>query len=294
MEVVNVLDNSDTAKLNQKFLKGKVAAILNIQPKPNGNQPFYTIDFKTCAASGNDKNVAQQIINSVIENMNNKQFPTNQKVAELHFAPIVEGRAYKYLDFLLPGMLGFSLLSAGIFGTAFVFFSLRQTLVLKRFFATPVSRTNIILSEGIARLALQLMSAAIVILVGHFVFDFTLVHGVATFFQMLLLSAIGLLLFLGMGFVISSLAKNDASIPPLANSITMPQLLLSGVFMPVNNFPNWLQPICKFLPLTQFNDAMRSIAFEGKSIFECGTQLGILGIWILMTYIIANRVFKWE
>jgi len=294
MSVVNVLQVEDTNKLREEFNKGKIAAIINISLVSETQAPYYNIEFKTCNAAGNDKNVARQILNGVLDTLNKVQFPDNQKIATVTTPPSLEGREYKYLDFFLPGMLGFSMLSAGIFGTAFVFFTLRQTLVLKRFFATPVKRIHIILSEGFARLLLQLMSSSIIILVGYFAFGFTLVHGLSTFLQMLALCCIGLILFLGMGFVISSLAKNEAMIPPLANMITMPQLLLSGVFLGVSNFPSWLQPICKALPLTQLNDAMRAVAFEGKSILDCWQQIGIMGIWGIVVYAIAVKVFRWE
>ncbi len=292
--VVNVLRFEDSTKQQEEFNKGKIAAILNIQLLNEKQAPYYTIDFKTCNAAGNDVNVARQILNSVLDTLNKSQFPNNQQIAVVSTPKAVEGREYKYLDFFLPGMLGFSMLSAGIFGTAFVFFTLRQTLVLKRFFATPVKRIHIIFSEGIARLLLQLMSSSIIILVGHFAFGFTLVEGILTFVQMLCLCCIGLVLFLGMGFVISSLARNEAMIPPLANMITMPQLLLSGVFLSTTNFPSWLQPICKALPLTQLNNAMRAVAFEGKSIFACWPQIGILAIWGVIVYAIAVKVFRWE
>lgn len=292
--VVNVMEFGDSAKLNEEFNKGKIAAILNIQLLNETKPPYYNIEFKTSDAAGNDRNVAKQILNSVLDTLNKVQFPDNQKIATITAPPSSQGREYRYLDFFLPGMLGFSMLSAGIFGTAFVFFTLRQTLVLKRFFATPVKRIHIILSEGIARLLLQLMSSSIIILVGHFAFGFTLVHGFATFIQMLALCCIGLILFLGMGFVISSLAKNEAMIPPLANMITMPQLLLSGVFLGVSNFPAWLQPICRALPLTQLNNAMRMVAFEGKSVVDCWQQIGIMGIWGIVVYGLAVKVFRWE
>lgn len=294
MDIVHVKEYNDTTELMKDFRKGELAAILNIKRINEYQTPYYDIHFKTCNAAGNDRNIAKQILTAVIDTLDRKQFPDRKTIARITEPPAIEGRPFRYLDFLLPGMLGFSLLSAGIFGTAFVFFTLRQTLVLKRFFATPVKRLNIIISEGIARLILQILSAAIIITVGHVFFNYTLVHGASTFIQMLILCIFGLIIFLGMGFVVSSLAKNDASIPPLANSITMPQLLLSGVFMNSSNFPAWLQPICKALPLTQFNNAMRVIAFEGKSLLDCGTQIGILTIWLVIIYAIAVKVFRWE
>src|SRR5882672_9192360 len=100
--------------------------------------------------------------------------------AEIRETPPINGREYKAIDFVLPGMLGFSLMSAGVFGTAFVFFSLRQTLVLKRFFATPIQRTYIVIGEGISRVLFQMSTAVIIILFGKFVYGFTLLHGLTT------------------------------------------------------------------------------------------------------------------
>ena len=203
-------------------------------------------------------------------------------------------KEYKMIDFILPGQLGFSLLAAGVFGTAFVFFNLRQTLVLKRFFATPVRREVIVLSEGIARLVFQMMGAVIIISLGYYFFGFTLVEGWLTFLKMLLVCALGMMIFMGFGFVISGIAKSEATIPPLSNIITLPQFLLAGTFFPVEVFPSWLQPVCKILPLTYLNDALRRISFEGAGLFEIRWDLAILLLWGVVVYLLAARLFKWE
>ena len=146
-----------------------------------------------------------------------------------------------------------------------MFFGLRNTLVLKRFFATPISRTGIILGEGFARVIFQMITAIVIILVGKFLFGFTLINGVQTFLEMLILSFIGLLVFMGFGFIVSGLARNDSSIPPFANLITLPQFLLGGTFFSIDAFPKWLQPVSRALPLTHLNTAMREVAFEGQN-----------------------------
>jgi ABC-2 type transport system permease protein len=206
----------------------------------------------------------------------------------------VSVRQYKTIDFILPGQLGFSLLSTGVFGTAFVFLSLRQTLVIKRFFATPVRRQFIVLGEALSRLIFGLIGALIIILIGHYAFGFTLIKGFVTVLNMLVLSALGLIVFMGFGFVVSGIAKNENAVPPIANIITLPQFLLSGTFFPITAFPSWLQPICKALPLTYLNDAMRKVAFEGMELYEVGHQVLIVGIWGAAIYLLAFRVFKWE
>lgn len=111
---------------------------------------------------------------------------------------------------------------------------------------------------------------------------------------MMVLSFLGLLVFMGFGYIISGLAKNDSSIPPFANLITMPQFLLGGTFFSIEVFPKWLQPISKALPLTHLNTAMRKVAFEGQNLWEVKTEIGILLLWGIAVYFVAVKVFKWE
>jgi len=108
------------------------------------------------------------------------------------------------------------------------------------------------------------------------------------------LSLLGLLTFMGFGFIVSGLAKSESSIPPLANIITLPQFLLAGTFFPISAFPEWLQPLCKILPLTYLNDAYRKIAFDGNNLTDVSTEIGILLLWGLLVHAIAVKVFKWE
>ncbi|MEY2586495.1 MAG: hypothetical protein RLY11_344, partial [Bacteroidota bacterium] len=188
----------------------------------------------------------------------------------------------------------FSLLSAGVFGVAFIFFNLRQSLVLKRFFATPIKRTYIVFGEGLGRIAFQMITAVVILTFGHFVFQLTLINGIVTFLELMILSLIGLIIFMGFGFVVSGLATSESTIPPFANLVTLPQFLLAGTFFPIENFPNWLQPICQLLPLTHLNQAMRNVAFEGAHLSDCYPQLQILFIWGVVVYALAIKVFKWE
>jgi len=177
---------------------------------------------------------------------------------------------------------------------AFLFFNLRQQLVLKRFFATPINRTSIILGEGLSRVIFQLITAIIIIALGHFAFNFTLVNGWVTFLEIMALSFLALLVFMGFGFIVSGLATSESVIPPLANIVTLPQFLLAGTFFSIDAFPAWLQPLCRILPLTHFNDAMRKIAFEGAHLTDCWQQIGILSLWGVVVYAAAVKTFKWE
>jgi ABC-2 type transport system permease protein len=280
-------------KMLDDLKKGRITGIISITPAPSGEVRKYRVDMSTSSAGADKIQYLQNIVSNVIHRIDSGIFKNNQSIASVHTTE-VPGRAYRQIDFILPGMLGFSLLSAGIFGTAFVFFSLRQTLVLKRFFATPISRLNIVLGETLARLIFQIITAVIIIGLGYFAFGFTLQRGWETFFEMLALSAFGLVIFMGFGFIISSIARSESTIPPLANIITLPQFLLAGTFFPIDVFPGWLQPVCRFLPLTYLNDAFRKVAFEGAGLTEVPRELIILAVWGIVVYIVATKVFRWE
>jgi len=254
----------------------------------------YKIHTLTSSASADKFPILRMALAQTIQSIEDKKIPEQFRLISVDELPVMQGREYTMIDFILPGMLGFSLLSAGIFGVAFLFFNLRQQVVLKRFYSTPISRGYIVLGEGISRVAFQLITAVVIILMGHFIFKFTLVHGFKTFLEMIVLSLFGLIVFMGFGFIVSSVAKNESSIPPFANLITLPQFLLGGTFFSTEAFPGWLQKFCNVLPVKQLNDAMRNVAFEGASILDCWKQIGILAIWGIVVYAIAIKVFKWE
>jgi ABC-2 type transport system permease protein len=111
---------------------------------------------------------------------------------------------------------------------------------------------------------------------------------------MLVLSFFALLVFMGFGFFISAVAKNQNVIPIYANLLMFPQYFLSGTFFPRQSLPALLQPILKFLPLTAINDSMRNVAFEGASLLSCWPQILVLTIWGLIIYTVTARIFRWE
>ncbi|WP_199120724.1 ABC transporter permease [Pedobacter sp. ASV28] len=290
MEVVRLTKNDNMANINKNLEKGNYDALISIEKNPKG-LPAYFTNVKYTSASLDKGNILKSVLNELSYKLNTvNQQPT---VTEIR-ASTIDGRMYRTIDFILPGQLGFSLLSTGVFGTAFIFFSLRQNLVIKRFFATPVRRSSIVLGEGIARIGFALLGALFIILVGHFFFHFTLINGVITVLNMLILATLGVIVFMGFGFVVSGLAKSESTIPPISNIITLPQFLLSGTFFSINAFPGWLQPISRALPLTYLNDAMRKVAFEGAGLWEVKQQIFIMILWGIGIYAVAVKTFKWE
>ena len=279
--------------LRSDLIKGRITGILDIQKNVDSSNS-YNVQFKSTTSSSDKIYTFLPLLENIITKIDKATFTDRPTVANLSSPQIEQVRQYRTIDFILPGQLGFSLLSAGIFGVAFLFFSLRQQLVLKRFYATPIRRGYIVLGEGLSRVVFQLLTAIIIIAIGYFAFNFTLVHGWLTFLEIMVLCFIALLVFMGFGFIISGIAKNESSIPPLANIITLPQFLLAGTFFSIDAFPKWLQPISRAMPLTYFNDAMRKISFEGAHLSDCWWQIAILLGWGAIAYTIAIKVFKWE
>ena len=283
----------DTASINKMLAQGDIVATVDIQKQPAGTKPEYKIIINSISSPADKVQQLKGILGGIIQFRDPEIQKRQEALAQIdvHEAHV---REYKRIDFILPGQLSFSLLATGVFGTAFVFFNLRQTLVLKRFFATPVRKSAIVISEGIARMVFQIMGAIIIIGVGKFAFGFTLSNGMLTFVDMLVVCSIGLLVFMGFGFIVSGIAKSDSAIPPFANLITLPQFLLAGTFFSIDNFPKWLQPFCKALPLTYLNDALRKIAFDGAGIWDVRIDILILLLWGVIIYSVASRLFKWE
>ncbi|MEO7924422.1 MAG: ABC transporter permease [Chitinophagaceae bacterium] len=295
INAIRIISYPDTIALNKDLLKGRLTAILEIkEQKDSSGRSSFVINTNTTTASSNTIGAFRQMLDFLKLVYEKKAAGNNEELVTINDAVVREVRKYRQIDFILPGQLGFSILFSTLFGVAFTFFGLREQLVLKRFYASPVSRINILLGIGMSRLFFQLLSVVVLILFGHFAMNFTLQHGFITFAGIIAMTIIMLFLLMGVGLIFSSVAKSDSSIPLLINLFGFPQMMLSGTFFPIEVFPVWLQGVCRVLPLTQYNDAIRKISFEGLSILDCWKEISILGIWIVIIYAIAIKTIKWE
>lgn len=286
-------ETDSLAQLNA-LKKGRIAGIILIPaPVHTAPVPQYGLTLFSSGAVADKRPLIQAALQEVTSRIN-QQVLQGQPVAAKLEVVTVPGRVYRQIDFILPGQLGFSLLMAGVFGSAFLLFNLRHTLVLKRIFVTPISRASLLFGEMLSRLVFQIICFIIITALGYFAFDFTLVNGILTFLEMLLLSVFGLVIFTGIGFMISGVIRNESSIAPVANTITVPQILLCGLFFPVDNYPVWLRTFCEYLPLTFFVEGLRKIAFEGAHIWQVPVQLGGLTVWAAIIAVLSVKMFKWE
>jgi ABC-2 type transport system permease protein len=205
----------------------------------------------------------------------------------------ITGRKSRYIDFALPGQIGFSLLSTAIFGTVFGLIFLKKSLVLKRMFSTPTHPLTILIAQGASRLILAMMQTVLILAVGILVFKFYLPHGFITLIELLVISVFGLVAFLGFGYFMAGLANDENSAGPLVNLVTLPQFLLSGTFFPTESLPTWLQPIAQNLPLSYFNTAVRMVTTEGQTLIQALPYMGGLLVWGVIMYLLAAKTFKW-
>jgi ABC-2 type transport system permease protein len=277
--------------VEEELGKGRIAAVINIE-KSTGPTP-YVIHLRTSSASQRELAQLKPILSNVINSLDTVFYKGQKTTANITMTQ-VEGREYKMIDFFLPGMIGFSLIGSAVFGVAFLFYSLRETLVLKRMYATPIKKGYIIFGESISKVIFQLLTVVVLIAFGYFMYHFTLANGVVTFINMLVLSMLGLIVFMGFGFLISSIYKNQNVIPIYANLFMFPQYFLSGTFFPKTALPAAIQPFLKFLPLTALNDSLRNVAFEGLSLWSCWPQMLTLVVWGVIVYAVTAKFFRWE
>lgn len=294
-KALRIVAFTDTNQVSKELQKGRLTAVVKIKEiKDSAGRSSYIITPRTTTASGNTYGPFLESLELIKLRMEKKAAGNGADLITVNRTIPQWVRAYRPIDFILPGQLGFSILFSTLFGIAFTFFGLREQLVLKRFYASPVRKINILLGIGVSRLFFQLLSVVVLLLFGHFAMDFTLHHGILTFFEIIAITIVMLFLLMGVGLIFSSIAKTDTSIPLLINLFGFPQMMLSGTFFSIEVFPKWLQGICKILPLTQYNDAVRKISFEGLHVFDCGKELGIMAIWMVIIYAVTVRVIKWE
>jgi len=194
-------------------------------------------------------------------------------------------------DYTFAGLLGFSLIGMGIFGPLNVFPELKKMGILRRLSTTPLRVWQYFLSTMIGQAAIGVISFAALFLVAIFVFHLEIV---GNWFELILFLLLGMFTILGIGLALGGWAKNERQAAPLSNIIVFPMMFLSGTFFPRFLMPEWLQHVSAFLPLTPIIDGVRLIATEGKHFIDILPQIGLTGAWLVVIYIIAFRVFRWE
>jgi ABC-2 type transport system permease protein len=197
----------------------------------------------------------------------------------------------RYIDFLVPGLLGMNLMGSGMWGVGFVIVDMRVRKLLKRFVATPMKKSDFLWSMIGARRVYILPELVIVLGVGVLVFGI-LIRG--NLLSILFLCWLGAMSFAGLGLLVASRAQRIETISGLMNLVQLPMWLFSGIFFSSERFPSVLQPFVQSLPLTQLNNALRAVILEGASLSSQGWRLAVLAAWGGISFILALRWFRWN
>src|SRR5580658_6069767 len=196
----------------------------------------------------------------------------------------------RYIDFLIPGLLGMNLMNSGMWGVGFALVEMRQRKLLKRFVATPMRRSDFLLALTSSRLILMVIEVGLLLGFGVLVFHMR-VQG--SILSVVLLGAIGAVAFGGVGLLTACRAQKIESVSGLINLVMMPMWIFSGVFFSYQKFPAMAQPFIKMLPLTALNDALRATIIEGASLGSQSGRLLVLAVWGGVSFVLALRWFRW-
>jgi ABC-2 type transport system permease protein len=196
----------------------------------------------------------------------------------------------RYIDFLVPGLIGFGLMSTGFWGIGFSLAEMRTKKLLKRLMATPMRRADFLFSFLIVRAFMLLAELPPLVIFARFMFDVQIRGSIVS---IALIALVGGLTFAVMGLLIASRAENPQVVSGLINVASFPMYLCSGVFFSSAKFPEPMQPFIKALPLTALNDALRAVMIDGASLASVADKVGICALWGVVSFVLALRLFKW-
>jgi ABC-2 type transport system permease protein len=197
----------------------------------------------------------------------------------------------RYIDFLIPGLLGMNLMGSAIWGMGFTVVDARRKKLLKRLIATPMPKQYFLLSYVLSRILMLVAEVGIVLGFGALIFHVP-VRG--SLLSLAVVCLLGSLTFSALGLLLASRAKTIEAASGLMNAVMLPMWIASGVFFSAQRFPDVVQPIIRALPLTAAIDALRANMLQGANLVQLAPQLAVLASWLLICFILALKLFRWR
>src|SRR5437867_6432541 len=197
----------------------------------------------------------------------------------------------RYIDFLIPGLLGMNLMGSGLWGVGFSVVQARTKRLLKRVMATPMHQRHYLMSFVLSRLAFLFVEVAALVGFGWWIFDVGVRGSVA---GLAAITILGSLSFAGLGMLVASRARTIEAVSGLMNLVMLPMWILSGTFFSYARFPDAMQPLVRALPLTALTDALRAVMIDGSRLSELGAPLGIVTAWGVVSFVVALQIFRWR
>lgn len=202
----------------------------------------------------------------------------------------VTARGARYIDWLVPGLLGMQIMNGSLWGLGFGLVEVRAKKLLKRFAVTPMSRLEFLLAHAAQRFVVVALEAVVMFVFARLVFD---VPMEGSWLAFALAAGLGTLAFCGIGVLVAARPRTTEVAAMVMNLPMLPQMILSGVFFSAARFPDWFQPFVQALPLTALNDAMRAVQNEGAGLSGIAHELLILAVWSVVTWIVGLKLFRW-
>jgi ABC-type polysaccharide/polyol phosphate export permease len=259
------------------IVRGDVA--LSAEPGPDGSVVFRYDDTNPEART------ARMLADRAVQRAAGRVDPARTTDA------VVRDPGSRYIDFLVPGLIGVGIMSNAIWGLGFSIVDARRRKLTKRLMATPMSRTHYLVSYVIWRKILLVIEVGIPIGFGALAFGVP-VRG--SWIDIAVLSILASFTFSALGLLVASRARTIEAVSGLMNLIVLPMWIFSGVFFSAQRFPELVQPIIRALPLTAFIDAMRGVLLQGAALGQYGRELVTLSVWLGVCFVMALRLFRWR
>lgn len=258
-----------------RLRKGRVALVL----RP-GESIEYVYD-----STRSEGNLARLVVNNAIQ-----EAAGRADVWEVRDRRVSEPGS-RYIDFLIPGLIGMNIMGTGMWGVGYGIVKHRNDKLLKRLLASPARKSHYMLSHVLARLVFLVFEVTAVLAFGHYAFGVPVRGALGA---VAVVSFLGAMTFAGVGLLVASRARTVEGVSGLMNLVMVPMWIFSGIFFAYSNFPEALHPIILALPLTALNDALRGVILDGAALSSQVGLLAIVAAWGLASFGVALKIFRWE
>lgn len=232
-----------------------------------------------------ESKLARDEVNDVLQRAADRADPKPNRSKEM------TERGGRYIDFLVPGLLGMGLMGGGMWGIGFVTVDMRIRKLLKRYLATPMRKGDFLAALMVSRLLFMVPEVLVLLLFAWVAFGVAVAGSLGAVVCVILVGAFA---FAGLGLLVASRATTTEAVSGLMNLVMLPMWVLSGIFFSSERFPEFLQPLIKALPLTALIDALRAVMLDGSSLASQWAELLTLGLWGVLSFAIALRIFRWN
>jgi ABC-type multidrug transport system permease subunit len=256
---------------------GKIALLVEDAP---GHGLVYLFD-----PTRPDARLARLEVDAAIQTARGRRDPTPATDERIH------EKGSRYIDFLLPGILGLNLMGTGIWGIGFSIVNARLKKTLKLMVATPMKRSDYLLSQMLSRFVFLVVEVGLILAFGVVAFQVPIRGSLGA---LATVTVLGALCFAGIGLLVVSRAKTLEAASGLMNLVMVPMWLLSGVFFSAERFPSAVRPLIRALPLTAVNDGLRAIMLEGRSLAALPVEVAVIVAWGLVSFGVALKIFRWQ